>query len=312
MTRGDRLTVVFMGTPRFAVPSLIALRESHEVVAVVTRPDAVSGRGSSRRPSPVKTAALDGGSRVVEAASLRTGSPVFDTLAALRPDVVCVAAFGLLLPREVLAIPRFGSVNVHASLLPRHRGAAPIQRAILEGDEETGVSIMLMDEGLDTGPCAERVVVAVDRHDDASLTEALADAGAAALVRVMDSIAGGDVAWTEQDPSAATYAPKVSRADVALEPSLSVDESDRRVRASSDSAPCVLRLGEARVRVIAAEPAASGVPAGEALVGDRGLLIGLRDGTLELTRVRPEGRGDMSGSAFARGVRSWPLGWEQA
>lgn len=312
MTGEDRLKVVFMGTPPFAVPSLMALHAAYDVVGVFTRPDAVSGRGSAPRPSPVKKAAIGAGLAIVEAATLGPGSEGAAVLERLSPDIVCVAAFGLLLPREVLSIPRLGCVNVHASLLPRHRGAAPVQRAILDGDERTGVSIMLMEEGLDSGPYAEQVSVPIGRHNTASLTEVLGEVGAAALVRVLERIASGEVVWTRQDGSAATYAPKVSRADVALDPTLGVEEADRRVRASSDSAPCAVRLAGARVRVIAAEPAGRDVAQGEAVSSERGPAIGLRDGALELTEVRPEGRADMPGPAYARGVRAWPIRWGSA
>lgn len=291
-----------MGTPDFAVPSLRALADRHSVAAVYTRPDAPSARGSALRPSPVKTAALELDLAVRQPVTLRDPAEA-EALASLAPDVVCVAAYGLILPPDVLAAPRLGCVNVHASLLPRHRGAAPIQRAILAGDERTGVSIMLMEEGLDTGPYALQATAEIGRADNAWLTRTLAEQGAGALVEVLDRMEDGTVVWTPQDEAGATYAAKVTRADVSLSPELTAVEADRRVRASSPSARSALLVDGRLVVVLVAEPSDAPTAPGDARLTPSGLVLGFADGSLVLRRVRPEGRRAMDGDAFARGAR---------
>ena len=175
------MRVVFMGTPKLAADILVEIAQQHEVVCVYTRPDAVRGRGAKLEPSPVKAAAERLGIPVRTATSLRDAEEQAH-LAELAPDAICVAAYGCILPREVLEIPRYVWLNVHASLLPRWRGAAPIERAILAGDEQTGVCIMRMEEGLDTGPYCVRRATEVEGKSAAELTDELANLGARALV----------------------------------------------------------------------------------------------------------------------------------
>jgi methionyl-tRNA formyltransferase len=188
------MRVVFMGTPDFAVPSLRALAAAHDVLAVYTAPDRPAGRGLHLQPSAVKVAADAMGLDVAQPESFKDVAAV-ESLTALHPDVLCVAAYGLILPRAALDAPRLGSLNVHASLLPRWRGAAPIERAILAGDDLAGVSIMLMEEGLDTGPFALQVAVPVLEAVAAELRSALAQAGARALLAVLDEMTTGVVSW---------------------------------------------------------------------------------------------------------------------
>ncbi|MBE0476262.1 MAG: methionyl-tRNA formyltransferase [Coriobacteriia bacterium] len=299
------MRVVFMGTPAFALPSLRAVASRHEVAAVYTRPDKPSGRGRTPTPSPVKTTAEELGLAVVQPPTLRDPAET-ERLSALRPDAVCVAAYGLLLPDEILAVPPLGCVNVHASLLPEYRGAAPVQRAILEGAERTGVTIMRVVRELDAGPYAARVEVPVGDADAAALSGALAEAGAAALVAVLGEMERGTVVWVAQDETRATYAPKVTAEDVALHPSLPVDAALRRVRASTASAPCRALVGQKRVVVVAAAPSPERLAPGGVSATRDGLHLGLADGALRLDRVRPEGRGEMDGAAFARGARFPP------
>ena len=230
------MKVVFMGTPAFAVESLESLAARHDVVAVYTAPDRPAGRGLALRASDVKIAAGRLGIPVEQPAGLRA-EDALERLGAYGPDVIAVAAYGMLLPPAVLGLPRFGCVNVHPSLLPRHRGAAPIERALLEGDEETGVCIMRMDEGLDTGPVASCTRVPVGDADAAHLGSVLARIGARDLLAVIDRLESGDVCWTPQGAEGVTYAAKVSAADVALHPQLTVSQAVRRVRASSRKAP---------------------------------------------------------------------------
>ncbi|MEN6431186.1 MAG: methionyl-tRNA formyltransferase, partial [Coriobacteriales bacterium] len=294
--------VVFMGTPRFAVPVLERLLEVHEVLAVYTRPDAVSRRGSSLVPPPVKECAASHGVRVVQPE--RVSDPqVVSQMRALEADVICVAAYGAILPRDLLAVPRFGCVNVHASLLPRYRGAAPVQRAILTGETVTGVTIMRMEEGLDTGPYALQVRVEMDELYAEELTQRLSLAGADALLTVLERIEAGTVTWRPQDESKATYAPKVTRADVALDPRDTVTVALRKVRASTPSASVAVVVGDMSVVVLRASTVAFALEPGMATLTSSGIALGMADGVLLIDQLRPAGRNAMSGDAFARGRR---------
>jgi methionyl-tRNA formyltransferase len=291
-----------MGSPEFALPSLRALASEHEVVTVYTQPDRPSGRGSHPVPTPAKRVALELGIPVRQPESLRNTAEQ-SALTALAPDVICVAAYGLILPPEVLHIPRHGCINVHASLLPRHRGAAPVHRAILAGDEMTGVSIMRMEEGLDTGPYALQTAIDLDDLSVDAATTALADAGAVALLEVLRRTEVGTVEWVAQDDSAATYAPKITRGDVAITPDLSVDAALRRVRASTRSASCRVCVAGRTVTIVRASCVRPGPPQGTVAVTGESLVLGLSDGGISIDEIRPDGRGCMDGACFARGAR---------
>lgn len=293
-----------MGTPVFAVPSLEALIAHDGVVAVFTRPDATSGRGRRTTPSPVKLRAVEAGIPVEQPVTWHTA----ETLAVLEsygPDLVVVVAYGAILPAEILTIPRLGAVNVHASLLPRWRGAAPIQRAILAGDDCTGVSIMRMEAGLDTGPWCAQVRVPVGDKTADELSAELAHAGAAALMETLPSLADGTCRWTAQLDAQATYASKLTAADVVLDPGLSVTDARRRVRASGSSAPSRAIVGGRRITVRAVAPAEPPVDPGMAHT-DAGLVLGLRDGALRVTSLVPEGRSAMAAEDWLRGARLAP------
>lgn len=295
------MRVVFMGTPAFAVPSFEALAARHNVVAAITRTDKPSGRGGSLRPSPVKEAALAAGVPVLQPPTLR--GETADALRELAPDVICVAAFGMLLPPEVLAIPRHGCINVHASLLPRYRGAAPIQRAILDGEPVTGVSIMLMEEGLDTGPFAlQRKVPLAGRYAD-EVEADLAHVGADALLDVLDGIERGSVTWTPQDDAAATYAAKLIKDDVALTPDLTLAGALSRVRAATRRAPARACVGDRELTIARASAAHVATAPGAVCLHDGLPVLGFANGAIVLETVRPAGRGDMPGAEWARGAR---------
>lgn len=230
------MRVVFMGTPRFAAEILDELAEFHEIAAVYTRPDAVRGRGKALVPSPVKEVAERRGLPVRTPRTLRDAA-VLSELAAFAPDAICVAAYGAILPKEVLDLPPFGCLNVHGSLLPRWRGAAPIERAILAGDEEIGVCIMAMEEGLDTGDyCVCRSLPAGSRTA-AELTEELAALGASALLTALAQAEGGNLRWVAQDEALVTYAEKIAKGELNLDPAESAVANDRRVRASGAAHP---------------------------------------------------------------------------
>jgi len=293
--------VVFMGTPAFAVPSIEAVAVSHEIVTVYSRADSVSGRGSTTRPSPVKQAAVELGLRVRTPATLRDPAE-HEVFRRLAPDIGIVAAYGLILPREVLDVPALGFLNVHASLLPRWRGAAPIQRAILAGDEFTGVSIMQMEEALDTGPyCGISQTTVADKNAE-ELAAELAVLGAGALIRALEQIAQDTCTWVQQDDAEVTYAAKLSKEDVRLAPELPAEELLRRIRASSRQTPARIALATTNLTVLDAREGAADVPPGIVRHDRKNVLLGANGGAIELLRVKPEGRREMDASAWIRGT----------
>jgi len=295
------MRVVFMGTPDFAVPTLNALTAAHEVVAVYSRPDRPAGRGRHLAPTAVKSAALEAGLRVRQPARLGDADELA-LLCADRPDVIVVAAFGAILPQAVLDIPVHGCLNVHASLLPRWRGAAPIQRAILAGDRETGVSIMRMEAGLDTGPWCSQGTVDLEGRYAAEVEADLAECGAGLLIEALPRLADGSLIWREQDESLVTYAAKVTAADVAVRPEMSVTEFLARVRASGPSAPCRASIEDRNVTILRASASPVTVAPGAAECAFA-LELGCSDGAVRLDEIVPEGRKPMSGESFARGAR---------
>jgi methionyl-tRNA formyltransferase len=296
------MRVVFMGTPAFAVPSLRALVAAHQVVAVYTQPDRPAGRGREPRPSAVKITAQEFGLAVTQPPTLRDAA-VLEGLRASAPDVVCVVAYGALLPTGALDVPPLGCFNVHASILPRHRGAAPIERAILDGDLETGVAVMRMEEGLDTGPVALQMRVPVADCTAIELRTRLAELGAEALVAVLARIEVDDVAWVAQDAAAATYAPKIRSIDLALDPRLPARTLLRRVRASGESAVSRAVIEGRLVTVQQAGEVECSPGAGRAALTPDGLVLGCCEGALAVMQLTPSGKRSMSGVEFARGAR---------
>ncbi|MDO5118349.1 MAG: methionyl-tRNA formyltransferase, partial [Eggerthellaceae bacterium] len=273
------MRVVFMGTPRMAAVALEELSCRHDVVLAVTRPDAVSGRGKAKRPSAVKELAVGLGIPVLEASSIDDSA--LEALRAADPEAICVVAFGCLLPASVLELPRFGCLNVHASLLPRWRGAAPIERALLAGDKRVGYSIMKMDEGLDTGPYCVQGDMPVHDAPAGEIGDELAREGARALADVLDALAVGDVEWTIQDDDASTYAPKLGKSELGLDPKATAFENCLRVQASSDAHPARASIAGRdvtveRARVVDAEHLPEAVPnvqPGTALFVSKKLLL---------------------------------------
>ncbi|MDN0068342.1 methionyl-tRNA formyltransferase [Collinsella ihumii] len=305
------MRVVFMGTPSFAVPALKKLAAAHEVVLVLTRPDAVRSRGKRLEPSPVKSCALELGLPVLEAK--RMTDEVLDALRGANADVFCVAAYGCILPDEVLTMAPLGCVNVHASLLPRWRGAAPIQRCILAGDDETGVSIMRIGHGVDTGAfCAQASCTVAGKTAD-ELTAELAELGGDLLVDTLPALADGTAVWTEQDESLVTHAAKIEKGEMRLDAAGSVTDNLRRVLASSDAAParCVVAGKPVRVLMAAdARPDAPRVEAGSFAVASKRVFIGCSDGALEILSVKPDGKRAMDAQAWAAGLQGKQGAWE--
>ena len=303
------MRVIFMGTPEFAVPSLIALDEAYDVVGVVTRPDAVRGRGKRLEPSPVKAEAQARDLRVIEAN--RITPEVLGVLSELDADIVCVAAYGCILPDSVLAMAPLGCVNVHASLLPRWRGAAPVQRAILAGDERAGVSIMRVVHELDAGVYCAQASTEVADKPCAQLMAEVAELGARALVSSLADIEAGRATWTEQDASLVTYAHKVEKAEMRLDAADGWLENARRVQASTDAAPARCVVGGKGVRVLRATAASESVAAGDVLAARGRVLLGCSDGALELLEVKPDGKREMDARSWAAGLRVVKIRWER-
>jgi methionyl-tRNA formyltransferase len=302
------LRIAFAGTPHFALPALRALLSSkHRVVGVLTQPDRPAGRGRELRASPVKLLALDAGLPLAQPSTLKTPESRVE-LAGWAPDVLVVVAYGLILPPPVLSLPRLGCVNIHGSLLPRWRGAAPIQRAILAGDVETGVTIMQLDAGLDTGPTLLERRHPIGTHDTAGdLHDALAELGAGALIEALDGLAAGTLAATPQPANGATYAPKLEKAEAKLDWSQPAPEIDRRVRAfnpwpvaETQFAGETLRILRAHVAATAATGAAHGTLLG---LAEDGLHVACGDGVLAVSELQRAGKRPVSARDFANALR---------
>jgi methionyl-tRNA formyltransferase len=295
--------VVFMGTPEFAVPTLTTLADRFEVAGVLTQPDKPAGRGQQLTPPPVKRFVQDRGLPIFQPRTLRNESAQAQ-LAALRPDVIVVAAYGLLLPKAVLDLPPHGCVNVHASLLPRYRGAAPIPAAILSGEAETGLTLMRMDEGLDTGPIIAQAVITINADDTSgTLTTRLAALGTQMAVEVLPHWIAGDITPQPQDESLATFALKLNKADGRLDWSQSATILDRRVRAFSPWPGTFTTWNNKLLRILSVQVTSRRSQGAEGLVVKDGQDIGVVTGSsiLRLVKIQLEGRRAMSAQDFARG-----------
>jgi methionyl-tRNA formyltransferase len=297
--------VVFMGSPDFALPILRALADRYDVVGVGTQPDRASGRGRELKAPPVKKLALELGIPVMQPEKLRQPEAM-EQLQGWHPDLIVVAAFGQILRKDVLELPRYGCINVHASLLPRWRGAAPINAAILHGDEQTGVTIMKMDVGLDTGPMLSQRSIRLTQADTAgSVFEKLSTLGADLLIETLPQYLSGELEPIPQPEEGVTYAPMLKKEEGKLNFNQDAHELERRVRAFNpwpgafmDFDGMLLKVHRARVET------------GEASVGQRLIVqnqpaIGARGGLLLLEEVQPAGKKSMSGRSFLAGVRNW-------
>ena len=304
------MRIIFMGTPDFAVPSLSLLAQRHEVTLVVTRPDAVRSRGKRLEPSPVKVKALELGIPVLECT--RVTDDVLARLRAEEPDVICVVAFGCLLPDAVLELAPLGCVNVHGSLLPKWRGAAPIQRAVLEGDEHIGISIMRLVQKMDAGDYCRQASVELGEKGCAQVMDELSELGAQELALALDEMAAGTAVWHAQDEDEVTFAAKIDKAEMRLAPDDGTLANLRRVRASMDAAPARLVVAGKGVRALEARLADEKLASGEVLVRKGRVFLGCADGSLELTLVKPDGKREMDASAWASGLRGQGITWTEA
>ncbi len=291
------MRIVFMGTPDFAVPTLNALAEAgHEIVAVYCQPPRPAGRGKKLQASPVQLAAEARGFAVRYPVSLK-GAEEQAEFAALQADVAVVAAYGLILPQAILDAPKFGCLNVHGSILPRWRGAAPVQRAILAGDERTGVTIMEMERGLDTGPMLAKVETPVDRKTAGELTNELAELGAGLMVQVLADLAAYPA--EPQPDEGVTYAHKIDKAESRLDFTRSAVEVERQIRAFAPAPGAFFELEGERYRVLAADVVDGAGAPGSTL--DDALTIACGKGALAPRIVQRAGRPAMETAALLRG-----------
>ena len=299
-------SVVYAGTPRFAVPALEALSASpHRLLAVLTQPDRPAGRGRAVRMGAVKSAATGLGLPVLQPPTLKERATL-EAIRAFDADFLIVVAYGLLLPQAVLALPRLGCLNVHASLLPRWRGAAPVQRALLAGDTETGVAIMRMEAGLDTGAvyASERTPIGA-RDTAAELTERLAMQGGALLIRTLAALEAGTAHATPQPVEGISYAHKLAKHEAPLDWRLDAARLDRQVRAFLPWPVATAAWRGAALRVHAAEPVAGEgrSPGTIERIDAGGIDVATGRGALKLTRVQAPGRGVVTAEEFAHAAR---------
>jgi len=299
------LKVVFAGTPDFAAQHLQGLIDSpHQIVAVMSQPDRPAGRGKRLQPSPVKAVALEAELPIWQPASLKNADSEA-TLSEYDADLLVVVAYGLILPAAILSIPRLGCLNVHASLLPRWRGAAPVQRAIEAGDTETGVSIMAMEPGLDTGPVLlTRTLPISTDHTSGTLLNDLAQLGIAALIDSLENIHTLLATAAPQDDSQATYAHKISKQEGALDWSAPADALARRVRAFHPAPGCYTHLGGDRLKVLSAHAvdASDEGRSGEIIAADEhGIRVGCGEGQLVITEAQLPGAKAQSVATLLRG-----------
>ena len=300
------LRLAFMGTPDFAVPTLRALHDAgHQITAVYSQPPRPAGRGQQPRPSPVAAAAAALGLAVHTPTTLKDPAEV-ERLRALHLDAIVVVAYGLMLPKAVLDLPRLGCFNVHGSLLPRWRGAAPIQRAILAGDLETGVTIMNMDAGLDTGPMILKEATPIAESDTAgTLHDRLAEIGAAVMARALAGVAAGEITPTPQPAAGVTYAAKIDKREARIDWARPAAEVQRQIHAFSPYPGAWFELNGGRVKALLAQVMDMGGAPGVVIAAP--LTVACGQGAVAITRLQREGKGAMGTATFVRGLPI-PLG----
>lgn len=298
------LRVVFMGTPDFAVPALRAVAKHHEIVCVYSQNDKPVGRGLELRPTPVKAAALELGLPVHQPEKLTPPEEVA-RLRALAPDVIVVVAYGKILRREVLELPRLGCVNIHSSLLPRWRGASPIQTAILAGDSVSGVTTMLMAEGLDSGDLLLQATTPISAEDTATtLHDRLADLGAQLILPTLSGLQRNDLKGIPQDDAGVTFAPKLTKEMEHLDPTKPAVELDRRIRALNPWPGTSGQVGGQRLKIKRARlHAGLQGPAGQLFERAGMLLLGTPQGSLEILNLQWEGKKEVDAAGFLNGLR---------
>lgn len=294
-----------MGSPDFSLPTLRALADTYSVVGVVTQPDRASGRGRELKPPPVKLLARELNIPVIQPEKLRQPEAM-EQLRTWNPDLIVVAAFGQILKKDVLYLPRFGCINVHASLLPRWRGAAPINAAILHGDEETGVTIMKMDVGLDTGPILTQRSIRLMQDDTAgSVFEKLSHLGADLLIETLPDYLSGKIEPVPQPEEGMTYAPMLKKEEGQLDFTRPADELERRVCALNPWPGAFMDFDGTLLKIHRAHVAHGEAKTGQRLIYEDQPAIGAGGGLLILDEVQPAGKKSISGKSFLAGARHW-------
>lgn len=296
------MKAVFMGTPEFALPCLDALLAAgHTASGVFTQPDKPKGRGYALTPPPVKIRAEELGLPVYQPAGVRDGSAL-EILRSLSPDIIVVVAYGKILPEEILRLPRYGCLNVHASLLPRHRGASPIQWAIVSGDRESGVTTMRMDIGMDTGDIYETAALPIGEEETAEqLHDRLSALGAKLLVSTLSGLEAGNLSPHPQPEEGVTYAPIIKKEMGLLDFTKPAAELYNLVRGFYPWPGTYTFLEGKRLRVLSARVAAEAGEAGRLTLSDGRMLVGCKEGSLELLEIQPEGKKRMPAAAFLQG-----------
>lgn len=299
------MRIMFMGTPEFAMCNLKAIHENtdNEIVGVVTTPDKPKGRGMVLTPSPVKAYALENGLDVYQPLTLKDGA-FLETLKELQPELIIVVAYGKILPSYVLDFPKYACINAHASILPKYRGAAPIQRAIMDGDEKTGVSIMKMDVGLDTGDVMLVEEVLVEENDNfESVHDKLIEASSKGLLKAIDLFRNDQATFTKQGENF-TYAEKITKADCVIDFSQSVKNVHNKIRGLSPIPVAFTKTPDGKIlkvtRAHMSDEKFAGVN-GEVVSLNGGIFVKCQDGTIVLDEVVPEGKGKMIASAYING-----------
>jgi len=300
------MKILFMGTPEI---SAICLRrlidDGHDIVAVVTREDKVRGRGNVLTPTPTKVLALECGIPVYEPTTLKDEA-FAELLSSIDPDLIAVVAYGKILPSSVLNYPKYGCINLHVSLLPKYRGAAPMQRAIMNGESETGVTVMYMNEGLDTGDIISKEVFPIGPLDDfEAIHDRSADIGGALLSRTVIDIGNGTAMRTPQADTEATYAAKIEKADCKIDFTLPAKRLDCIIRGVTPIPGAFAYLGGKMLKIYKATPVERNGEPGEVLeangIGTGYIIVACGEGALRIEGVIPEGKGRMSAGDFVRG-----------
>ncbi|MBQ7354379.1 MAG: methionyl-tRNA formyltransferase [Clostridia bacterium] len=300
------MRVLFMGTPDFAIPTLRALASAHEVVCVVSQPDKPKGRGMQLHPTPVKSAAMELGLEVRQPVTLKDQAFLPD-LTELRPDAIVVVAYGKLLPEYVLNFPKYGCINAHGSLLPAYRGAAPMQRAIMEGCAKTGITTQKMAKGLDTGDMLEWKAVTIAPDDNfETIHDKLATVSADLILSTLAGLEAGTITPVKQDNALATYAAKIEKADCVLDFTRTAQQLHDQIRGLSPIPLAFTKLNGKLLKIVASKVSSetSSKAPGAVLSIDKGVIaVATGDGILHITDVLPEGKGRMSAAAFVNGKK---------
>lgn len=305
----DEVKIVYMGTPDFAVPALSALvREGWNVVLAVTQPDRPAGRGKRIRPTPVKSRASSLGIPVAQPEQLKGNREFFDYLIDLRPDLIVVAAYGKILPREILEAPGLGCVNIHASLLPKYRGAAPIHRAVEAGERTTGVTLMHMTEALDAGDVIATAEACIEGMNTGRAHEILSSLGAKLLVETLPAIVAGTAGRVAQDHDNATYAPLVTKTEGRVDFNETARAIANKVRAMNPAPGAYAFLGDAQIKILEAhvgisrpEDLRGKTPGAVASVSDAGIAVVAKDGIIVFDAIQAPGKKPMKVSEYLKG-----------